>query len=245
MYDHLKKKYGQNFLIDKNISSKITDLIETNDLNILEIGPGDGKLTEKIIEKKPRNLDLVEIDIDLIQNLKEKFNKYRFINLINEDVIKLDLNRNYDLVISNLPYNLSSKVLEKLVLLKNNPEIMILMFQKEFAERLIDKKLNSINSLIKCFFNVKVEFHVSKNCFRPIPKIESSVLKFEKLNKSLITKDEIKSFINFKRNVFSYKRKTLGKVLRKYSIPEMFKLNLRAENLNIIEFIKIFKSIKF
>ena len=129
--------------------------------------------------------------------------------------------------------------------LKNNPEIMILMFQKEFAERLIDKKLNSINSLIKCFFNVKVEFHVSKNCFRPIPKIESSVLKFEKLNKSLIAKDEIKSFINFKRHVFSYKRKTLGKVLRKYSIPEMFKLNLRAENLNIIEFIKIFKSIKF
>lgn len=245
MYDNLKKKYGQNFLIDKNISSKITDLIKANNLNILEIGPGDGKLTEKIIEKKPKNLDLVEIDKDLINNLNEKFNKYRFINIINKDVIKLSLNRNYDLVISNLPYNLSSKVLEKLVLLKNNPETMILMFQKEFAERLTDTKLNSINSLIKCFFNVKIEFYVSKNCFRPIPKIESSVLKFEKLNTSLISKDEVKSFINFKRYVFSYKRKTLGKVLKKYSIPETFKLNLRAEDLNLIEFIKIFKSISF
>ena len=244
MYAHLKKKYGQNFLIDKNISSKITDLIKTNNLNILEIGPGDGKLTEKIIKKRPKNLDLVEIDEDLIQNLNEKFSKCRFIRVINEDVIKLNFNRNYDLVISNLPYNLSSKVLEKLILLKNNPKMMILMFQKEFAQRLVDKKLNSINSLVKCFFDVKVEFNVSKSCFRPIPKVESSVLKFEKLNRSLISKEEVKSFISFKRHVFSYKRKTLGKVLKKYSIPETIKLNSRAENMNLIEFIKIFRSVK-
>ena len=87
-----------------------------------------------------------------------------------------------------------------------------------------------------------------------IEKLKSKVDKLEAKNTLLEAKkyalevemfDEIKSFINFKRHVFSYKRKTLGKVLRKYSIPEMFKLNLRAENLNIIEFIKIFKSIKF
>ena len=141
MYDNLKKKFGQNFLIDKNISSKIISLISHDNLNILEIGPGDGKLTEKILEKKPDNLDIIEIDRDLIQELNKKFLKYKFINIINNDVIKSNLDKNYDLVISNLPYNLSSKVLEKLVLLKNVPKTMILMFQKEFAERLLNKNL--------------------------------------------------------------------------------------------------------
>ena len=97
-------------------------------------------------------------------------------------------------MISNLPYNLSSKVLEKLILIKNVPKFMILMFQKEFAERLLNKNLNSINSLIKCFFSIDLKFNVSKNCFRPSPKIQSSVLVFNKLNKSLISKNEIEKF---------------------------------------------------
>ena len=163
MYDNLKKKYGQNFLIDKNISSKIINLINQDNLNILEIGPGDGKLTEKILEKKPNNLDIIEIDEDLIKELHKKFLKYKFINIINNDVIKSDLDKDYDLVISNLPYNLSSKVLEKLILIKNVPKFMILMFQKEFAERLLNKNLNSINSLIKCFFSIELKFKVQKN----------------------------------------------------------------------------------
>ena len=112
MHVKLKRKFGQNFLIDKNVSYKIGDLIDNINLNILEIGPGDGKLTERIIEKKPRNLDLVEIDKDLIIDLNNSFRKYKFINIINEDILKLNLDRKYDLVISNLPYNLSSKVLE-------------------------------------------------------------------------------------------------------------------------------------
>ena len=118
MHVKLKKKFGQNFLIDKNISNKIGNLINNYNLNILEIGPGDGKLTESIIRKKPKNLDLVEIDKDLIVDLKKNFKNYNFINIINENILKLDINKKYDLVISNLPYNLSSKVLEKLVLLK-------------------------------------------------------------------------------------------------------------------------------
>ena len=162
MHVKLKKKFGQNFLIDKNISYKIVNLISNNNLNILEIGPGDGKLTESIIKKKPKNLDLVEIDKDLIIDLSNNFKSYKFINIINEDILKFNINKNYDLVISNLPYNLSSKVLEKLVLLKQNPKIMILMFQKEFAERLLSQNLNSINSLTNCFFKIKFQFNLSK-----------------------------------------------------------------------------------
>ena len=78
------------------------------------------------------------------------------------------------------------------------------MFQKEFAERLLDKKLNSINSLIKCFYKIKLNFNVSKNCFRPIPKVDSSVLTFKKLKKKLLKKNEIDKFINFqKKLIFS------------------------------------------
>lgn len=245
MYDKLKKKYGQNFLIDKNITRKIADLIDEENLNILEIGPGDGKLTNKIIERKPKKLDLVEIDNDLIKPLIQNFKDYEFVKILNEDVIKFKFNINYDLIMSNLPYNLSSKVLERLIALENNPKVMILMFQKEFADRLLAINLNSINSLIKCFYKVELKFNVSKNCFRPVPKIRSSVLKFIKLDKSLITKSEIKSFINFKRYVFSYKRKTLRKVLKKYSMPDIFKTDIRVENLDLIEFIKLFRSIKF
>ena len=245
MYVKLKRKLGQNFLIDKNIANNICSLISNHNLNILEIGPGDGKLTSKIIDKQPKCLDLVEIDKDLIESLNTNFKDYKFINLYNEDILKFKFNKIYDLVISNLPYNLSSKILEKLILLNNNPKTMILMFQKEFADRLLDNNLNSINSLVRCFFEIKHKFNVSKSCFRPIPKIESSVLKFKKLKKILIEKNEIENFINFKRYIFSYKRKSLRKVLKKFDIQDSGKLDLRAEKLKIYDFIEIFRQVKF
>ena len=132
----LKKKYGQNFLIDGNILNKIKQLIPYDGMNILEIGPGDGRLTDKIMLKKPKTLTLIEIDEDLIKSLKLKYSKIQKIKIIKSDVLKFNLNKNYQLVISNLPYNISSQILVKLSLLVNNPEFLILMFQKEFASRL-------------------------------------------------------------------------------------------------------------
>ena len=243
MYVKLKKKFGQNFLIDDNITNKIINLINYDDLNILEIGPGDGKLTSKIINKKPKKLDLIEIDTGLVENLIDKFKDHNFLNVINDDILKYDLKNNYDLVISNLPYNISSQVLIKLSLMRETPNEMILMFQKEFATKLLENKLNSINSIINCFFKISLKFHVSKNCYRPIPKVDSSVLKFEKLNKSLIKTNEIESFIKFKRYLFSYKRKSLRNLLKKYKFIENINLNLRAESLKLKELIKIFREI--
>ncbi len=243
MYVKLKKKYGQNFLIDDNITNKIINLINHNNLNILEIGPGDGKLTNKLINKKPKKLDLIEIDTELVKNLIDKFKNHNFLNVINNDILKYDIINNYDLVISNLPYNISSQVLIKLSLMREVPNEMILMFQKEFATKLLEDKLNSINSIINCFFKIRLKFHVSKNCYRPIPKVDSSVLKFEKLNKSLIKTDEIESFIKFKRYLFSYKRKSLGNLLKKYKFNENINLSMRAESLRLKELIKIFREI--
>ena len=243
MHAFLKKRYGQNFLIDQNILNKISNLINLKDLNILEIGPGDGKLTDKIILKKPSILTLIEIDKDLIEKLEKKYSNNKVINLINEDILNYEIKNSYELIISNLPYNISSQILVKISTMNKLPDNLILMFQKEFAQRLLDKKLNSINSLVKCFYSIKLSFNVSKNCFRPIPKVDSSVLTFKKLKKKLLKFEEIDNYINFKRNLFSHKRKSLKNLLKIYDLKCNIDLNLRVEDLKLDELIRIFRSI--
>ena len=243
MYENLKKKFGQNFLIDNNILNKITNLIENANLEILEIGPGDGRLTDNILKKNPKNLDLVEIDKDLFINLKNKYSKIKNVSIENEDILNYKINKQYDLIISNLPYNVSSQVLVQLSTLKKKPKNMILMFQKEFAFRLLDINLNSINALVNCFYDVKLRFNVSKNCFRPIPKVNSSILTFVKKEKFLLKEIEIDKYINFKRKLFSHKRKTLKNLLKNYNLKGDFDLNLRAEKLTLSSLINIFREI--
>ena len=243
MYENLKKKFGQNFLIDNNILNKITNLIDYQKLEILEIGPGDGRLTDNILKKNPKNLDLVEIDKDLCINLKNKYLNNKNVNIENEDILNYKINKQYDLIISNLPYNVSSQVLVQLSTLKKKPKNMILMFQKEFAFRLLDINLNSINALVNCFYDVKLRFNVSKNCFRPIPKVNSSILTFSKKEKFLLKEVEIDNYINFKRKLFSHKRKTLKNLLKNHNLKGDFDLNLRAEKLTLSSLINIFREI--
>ena len=244
MYEILKKRYGQNFLIDKNILRKIYQLIPKENLNILEIGPGIGSLTEYIIKTKPKLFELVEIDQNFIPILKDKFSSYKNIKLTNIDILKYKINERIDLIISNLPYNISSQILVKICLSNKQPSNLILMFQKEFALRLIDKKLNSLNSLVQCFYDTKKVFDVSKNCFRPSPKVNSSVLLFRKIEKPLLLNSEIENFISFKQKVFSFKRKSLNKILKNYDLSSLdLDLTQRVESLNINNLLRIFRKI--
>ena len=244
MYGILKKKYGQNFLIDKNILNKISKLISNESLKIIEIGPGDGRLSEFILKRNPKNLTLIEIDHDLISSLNSKFFTFKNVKILNKDILKHELNESVDLIISNLPYNISSQILVKICLLQKLPNKLIFMFQKEFANRLIDKKLNSLNSLVNCFYNIDYNFNVSKQSFRPIPKVESSVLSFSKKSKVLLNDCEIKNFIEFKRNLFSYKRKKIGKILKNYNLKnEIVDVNERVENLSLSQLLKLFREI--
>ena len=244
MYGTLKKKYGQNFLIDQNIIKKICDLVSSINLKIIEIGPGDGRLTEQVLLSEPLELKIIEIDSDLIPILKSKFNKNKNIKIINDDILNYSFIENVDLIISNLPYNISSQILVTICLMKNPPINLILMFQKEFAKRLLDKKLNSLNSLVNCFYEIKNSFNVSKNCFRPIPKIDSTVLSFKRKKNILLEKNEINEFIKFKRKLFSHKRKTLNNLLKDHNFnKEKFDLKLRVEDINLQQLLKIFREI--
>ena len=244
MYEFLKKKYGQNFLIDNNILEKITQLIPNSNLNIVEIGPGDGRLTDYILKKKPSNLLLVEIDKDLIPLLESKYSKSHKIKILNENILDYEFNEKYDLIISNLPYNISSQILVKICLLKDIPEKLIFMFQKEFADRLTENKLNSLNSLVGCFFEIKTNFKVSKYCFRPIPKVDSKVILFSKKTKPLLDKIYINKFILFKRRLFSQKRKTLSNILKAFKDDlDEFNLSRRPEELELKELILLFEKI--
>ena len=244
MYGTLKKKYGQNFLIDQNIIKKICDLVSSINLKIIEIGPGDGRLTEQVLLSEPLELKIIEIDSDLIPILKSKFNKNKNIKIINEDILNYSFIENVDLIISNLPYNISSQILVTICLMKNPPINLILMFQKEFAKRLLDKKLNSLNSLVNCFYEIKNSFNVSKNCFRPIPKIDSTVLSFKRKKNILLEKNEINEFIKFKRKLFSHKRKTLNNLLKDNNFnKEKFDLKLRVEDINLQQLLNLFREI--
>ena len=244
MYGTLKKKYGQNFLIDKNILKKISNLIPEKFLKTIEIGPGDGRLTEHILKFEPTELKIIEIDSDLIKTLHNKFIDNKKIKIINEDIMNYSFLEKVDLIISNLPYNISSQILVKICLMKNLPKNLILMFQKEFATRLLDNKLNSINSLLRCFYDIKSSFNVSKNCFRPIPKIDSTVLLFVRKDKFLVKKFELENFITFKRFLFSHKRKTLNNLLKNYNFnKDNFNLSMRIEDISLEELLNIFREV--
>ena len=140
-----KKSLGQNFLIDNNILKKIIEQTEIKNKNIVEIGPGTGNLTKKIIEQKPKNLILIEKDNILANSLQKKFEKLNNLKIFNEDILKFDLEKKLvsdTTIIGNLPYNISSQILIKLVKFEKwlpKYKKLILMFQKEVADKILAK----------------------------------------------------------------------------------------------------------
>jgi len=249
-----KKKYGQNFLIDKNIINKIINIIDIeNDNFVIEIGPGNGALTNEII-KKTNNLILIEIDNNLIEILK-KLN----VEILNEDVLKVDfdkilLSNRKNKIIGNLPYNIATQVLFKLIN-NNKIECMYFMFQKEVGERIIakpnNKSFSRLSVMTQTFWVVEKKQMIKKTSFFPIPKVDGMFLSFSNFNipfnEKLLFEYEF-----FVKNCFLYKRKILINNLSKnYSsekINYIFRIlnidkNIRAEQLEVQEFIKIFELI--
>ena len=248
-----KKSLGQNFLIDENILKKITNTTDIEDRIIVEIGPGTGNLTSYILKKNPKQIFVIEKDNDLANILQNKFNNK--ITIINDDVLKIDettLFKDKVTVFGNLPYNISTEILSKWIInLKNNFwfDCMILMFQKEVANRII-AEFNTSNygrlSIISNWkLNIKKICDVKPESFFPKPKVESTLLFFTPKKKII----EIKNPYNLEkvtRIFFNQRRKMLKKpfnqlfngneeILSKLNID----LNLRPQNLNYETYYKL------
>ena len=223
--NYAKKSLGQNYLIDLNIIKKIVDLTEVYNKNILEIGPGKGALTEQILKNKPKSLILIEKDNLLAQELKLKYQNNKKIIIYNKDILKFNFEKkikNNSIIFGNLPYNISSQILVKIIRFKENApkySSLIFMFQKEMAERIIGKfntsKYGRLSILANYKLKVLTKFNVSPNCFFPKPKVNSTVLHF-KPNKEIFKK--IKNIENLEKitnMLFSNKRKMINKTMKK------------------------------
>ena len=193
-----KKSLGQNFLIDQNIINKIVNLANIENQEILEVGPGTGNLTNEILKKNPKKIYLVEKDNDLSKQLNDKFDKK--ITLFNDDILNFNeqsLSRNPIIVFGNLPYNISTEILCKWILnLKSEFcwfNQLILMFQKEVADRIVSdfntRNYGRLAILTNWRLKAKKIFDIGPECFSPRPKIDSSVISFEPKNNFIKIKD--------------------------------------------------------
>ena len=247
-----KKSLGQNFLLDKNIINKIIQAanIESSDV-VLEIGPGTGNLTEFIVSQKPKKIYLVEKDENLANELeKQYFNK---ITIIKKDILKIPYefySGKRFLILGNLPYNISTKILSEWCLNKSlNVSKMVLMFQKEVAERILanvnSKNYGRITILCKWKFNIKKITDVKPNSFFPKPKVHSTVLEFVSKRKFHEIKDP-KNLEKITRVFFSQRRKMIKKpinILFKNFQFDYKKFNIkpsdRPQNIDIKEYLEI------
>ena len=234
-----KKSLGQNFLIDKNIIKKITDQTNIENENIVEIGPGLGHLTDFILSKKPKSLLLIEKDLKLYKYLTNKYKDNKTIQLINIDVLKYNfLKLNNIKIISNLPYNISTKIIVKLIFHNKNVKSIICMIQKELAEKFDynNSKMNKYKFIINYCTNYKMLFNVSRNVFFPKPKVNSKVVKFKLKNIQI----DQKRLLNFTNMIFKNRRKSLrSKIKGSLFIDEKI-LNKRVEELSFDELLKIY-----
>ena len=236
-----KKSLGQNFLIDKNIIIKIINLITIRKENIIEIGPGDGALTDEILKRQPASLTLVEKDFNLAEKLKTKYSNNKIIKVFNADILKFDLeklNKKKFIIFGNLPYNISSQILVKILKFKKWPPKftdIIFMFQKELGEKIVGKYLSLHYGRLSILSNFRLKilkkFLVSPNCFWPKPKVTSMVIHFKPKLKKEFNIKKIDSLEKVTNIIFSNKRKMINKSLKKILSHEQIKQisNLKLE----------------
>ena len=241
-----KKSLGQNFLTDRDVLEEIVNVTIIKDKTILEIGPGTGNLTSFILKNNPKKLFVIEKDNDLAENLNKNFKDQ--LTIINDDILNIDENLLFNekvTVFGNLPYNISTEILSRWIInLKENFwfDNLVLMFQKEVADRIISKFNTStygrLSILSNWKLNVKKICDIKPESFSPKPKIDSSLLFFTPKENFYKIKNP-RNLEKITRVFFSHRRKMLKKpfnqlfngdqkVLNKLKID----LNLRPQNLD-------------
>ena len=249
-----KKSLGQNFLIDKDIINKIADTINIKDKTVLEVGPGTGNLTSQLIEKNPKKIYVIEKDDKLAFLLNEKFKNK--INIINDDILQVNENFLSDeklIVFGNLPYNISTEILCKWILNLNDQKIwfsnLILMFQKEVADRIISNyncsNYGRLSILANWKLKIKKIIDIKPESFKPKPKIDSSLLFLSPKENFFKFKDP-RNLEKITRVFFSHRRKMIKKPFNQLFINNTeianklgIDLNLRPQNLNFETYYKL------
>lgn len=257
------KALGQNFLVNQKITDKIIENANVNNNSIIiEIGPGLGALTEKCIEIA-KQVIAIEIDNNMCNILKDEFKDISNLEIIHEDFLKLDfdnllnaLDKNSPItLISNLPYYITSQILTKLVFNDYPINTIVVMMQKEVANKLLNPSLKDyspLHVLLEYKYNLKLITHVSKNDYLPRPEIDSMVLKIDKKQPIYQITDEQK-FIQIVKSLFKNRRKTIVNNLLEYvnskdeAIELLKSINIdvdcRIEQLNLEKIIKIAKKL--
>ena len=248
-----KKSLGQNFLVDRSILEKIVNITQIKHKTILEVGPGTGNLTSFILKKKPKKIVVVEKDENLANHLQETFKDQ--ITIINDDVLEIDessLFKSKVTVFGNLPYNISTEILSKWI--TNSSEDLwfnnlILMFQKEVADRIIAKFDTSNYGRLSIISNWKLDVEkicdIKPECFSPRPKIDSSLLFFSP-KKDFFKIKNPKNLEKVTRIFFNHRRKMIKKPFNQLFngnqkvLDELkINLNLRPQNLDFNTYYKL------
>ena len=251
-----KKSLGQNFLIDQDIINIIINLGNIGEEDfILEVGPGTGNLTEKILEKNPHKFTVVEKDKRLVEILKKKFNEK--INIINDDILNFSFENNLNkkmIIFGNLPYNISTQILSKWIKIEKLDNLckkFILMFQKEVADRIIadvnSKNYSRLSIISNWKLDIKKIIDISPKSFNPIPKVKSTILTFEP-KKNFYKLEDPKNLEHITNVFFNQRRKMIKKPMKILfkNYDEISKilsldLNLRPQNLSNLTYYKICK----
>jgi 16S rRNA (adenine1518-N6/adenine1519-N6)-dimethyltransferase len=248
-----KKSLGQNFLTDRNVLEKIVNTVLIKDKTILEVGPGTGNLTSFILKNNPKKVLVIEKDNDLAENLKKNFKNQ--LTIINDDILNINENLLINekvTVFGNLPYNISTEILSRWIInLKDDYwfDHLVLMFQKEVADRIIAKYNTSAYGRLSILSNWRLEIKkicdIKPESFSPKPSIDSSLLYFSPKQNFYKIKDP-KNLEKITRIFFSHRRKMLKKpfnqifngnydLLNKLNIN----INLRPQNLDFDTYYKL------
>ena len=255
MFIKPKKSLGQNFLIDRNVLEQIVDTVDIIDKEVLEIGPGSGNLTSFILKKNPKKIYVIEKDDELALLLKDKFANE--ITIINDDVLKISedkISKNKLVVFGNLPYNISTEILSKWIINMSKDiwfENLVLMFQKEVADRIIAESNTSnygrLSILSKWKLDIKKIIDIKPQSFSPRPKIDSTLLLFTP-KKKIFKLQSAKNLEMITRVFFSQRRKMLKKPFnqifvnaKEISAKFGINLNLRPQNLEPEMYFKLVK----
>ncbi len=252
-----KKSFGQNFIKDKTIIDKIVSSSDIKeDSLVIEIGPGGGALTTKLVEKA-KQVVAYEIDTRLQEHLLETFQDKKNITFIFDDFLNRDVKKDISsykyshlYVIANLPYYITTPIITKLIDEQLNLDKMVVMVQKEvgdrFSAKVGSKEYNSLTVYLNYYFNIKKLFLVSKNVFVPKPNVDSVVVSLQKKEHLEKLKDK-ELFFKLVRDSFQFKRKNLRNNLKAYDLEKIkgvlekynFDLTVRAEQLSLDIFIEI------